>query len=385
MRILMATDTYPPDLSGSSVFARRLARDLTRLGHEVHVVCASDDGPAKLVVDPLGVRVHRLSSLPLLIHPPLRFVSPIGTRRRLRDLVASIRPDVVHAQDHFTIGRAAISAAVENGIPVVATNHFMPQNLTPYLPAPCRPLVTRAAWFDFQRVYRHADRVTAPTPTAAAVVCRHFRQRAVEPISCGVDTETFHPHSAPSVSRRSLSLPDVPTIGYVGRLDADKHLTDPVRALARVDGPVPAQLVLAGTGPRRRRLEHLAGELGIAGRVHFLGFVPDELLPEVYAACDVFCMPGTAELQSIATLEALATGLPVVLADALALPHLVEQGANGFLYPPGDIDALARAFSTLLAADRRPMCRVSRRIAERHAAARSVARFDEIYRQLASS
>ncbi|MFC6707051.1 glycosyltransferase [Flexivirga alba] len=381
MRILIATDTYPPDVSGSSVFARRLARGLVEYGHEVHVVCSSDSGPRKLVVDPDGVRVHRLPSLPLLIHPPLRFTNPVGASRRVHGLVARIRPDVLHAQDHFTIGRAAIRAAVKSGIPVVATNHFMPQNLTPYIPRPCRPLLAGAAWYDFQRVYRNADRVTAPTPTAAALVRRHCLSRAVEPISCGVDTDAFHPRSGPEASRRALALPDVPTIGYVGRLDADKRLEEPIQALARL--PVPVHFVVAGAGACRPRLEKLAADLGIAERTHFLGFVPDAILPEVYAACDVFCMPGIAELQSIATLEALATGLPVVLANAVALPHLVEQGANGFLYPPGDITALTQALLTLLAADRRTMCAVSRHIAERHAARRTVARFDEIYRQLA--
>lgn len=385
MRILIATDTYPPDLSGSSMFTRRLARDLAALGHEIHVVCSSDDSLTKLVVDQDGVRLHRLASLPLLIHPTVRFANPITARRRLRRLIASVRPDVLHTQDHFTIGRAAIRAALEAGVPVVATNHFMPQNLTPYLPRPCRPLVTRAAWYDFQRVYRNADRVTAPTPTAADMVRRHGLRCAVEPVSCGVDTDTFHPHGSPSGSRRALALPDLPTIGYVGRLDADKRLDEPLRALARLDCHRPAQLVLAGAGARCHSLERLAAGLGIADRVHFLGFVPDELLPQVYGAFDLFCMPGTAELQSIATLEALASGLPVVLADAVALPHLVQQGVNGLLYRPGGIAELAQAITTILTSDRQAMGAVSRQIAERHAVARTVSRFDQIYRQLAES
>ncbi|HWC22815.1 MAG TPA: glycosyltransferase [Flexivirga sp.] len=382
MRILMATDTYPPDVSGSAVFARRLARGMSGLGHEVHVVCSSENGPNKLLVDDEGVRIHRLASLPLPVHPPLRFASPIGARRRLRDLLADIRPEVLHAQDHFTIGRAAIRAATECGIPVVATNHFMPQNLTPYLPPPCRPLVTRAAWADFRRIYRTADRVTAPTPAAAALVRRHGLPQPIEPISCGVDIDTFHPPAVPGGGRRALGLPDAPTIGYVGRLDADKHVIELIRAIARLADLGPAQLVLVGSGARRHALEKVAADVGVTNRVHFLGFVPDAQLPQVYSAFDAFCMPGTAELQSIATLEALATGLPVVLADALALPHLVQQGANGFLYPPGDIDELARSLRTLLTCDRRPMSVVSRQIAERHAATRTVARFDEIYRRL---
>lgn len=379
MRILIATDTYPPDLSGSSIFCHRLARDLARDGLEVHVVCVSDSGPGKLDVTD-GVRIHRLPSLPLLVYPNLRFTDPLAVRRRLRDLFAAVRPNVLHAQDHFTIGRASIRIAVEQGIPIVATNHFMPQNLTPYVPAPLRSLMIRVGWADLRRVYRRADRLTAPTPTAAAMVARHGLSAPVEPISCGVSVDRFHPCPSPSRSRRTLGLPDRPTIGYVGRLDVEKHLEEPLRAVARLPH---TQLVLTGSGTQRDRLQALAVELGVADRVHFLGFVPDETLPQVYAACDVFCLPGIAELESIATLEALASGLPVVLADAVALPHLVREGTNGYLYPPGDIDALTDALRRVLESDRGAMGAASRQIAEEHASARTVERFAEIYRDLA--
>ncbi|GHC95508.1 hypothetical protein GCM10007079_47270 [Nocardiopsis terrae] len=101
------------------------------------------------------------------------------------------------------------------------------------------------------------------------------------------------------------------------------------------------QLVLAGAGQRAGEPRALAAELGVAERVFFLGFVSDEDMPLVYAAADVFAIAGVAELRSIATLEAMSTGLPVVAADAMALPHLVGEGCDGFLFPAGEPVRLA--------------------------------------------
>ncbi|PXY22597.1 glycosyltransferase [Prauserella muralis] len=385
MRVLIATDTYPPDLSGSSFFADRLARGLAARGLDVHVVCASDTGPRTDVVRD-GVALHRLRSVPLLIHPTVRFVPPPGVHGVLRRLVARVRPDVLHTQDHFTIGRAAVAAAVRSGIPVVATNHFMPDNLLPYLPRWLHAAVSWLAWRDFHRIYRHADHLTTPTRVAADLVARTGFEREVEPVSCGVDLSRFRTPAASATdprmwARKELELPDLPTIAFVGRLDAEKRLDELIRALARITARVRAQLVLAGRGTRRAELERLACAEGVREHVHFLGFVPDEQLPAVYAAADVFAMPGVAELQSIATLEAMASGLPVVAADAVALPHLVSPGENGFLFTSGDVAGLAAVLTRILTSPelRDRMGAVSLAMASRHDQDRTLERFEEIY------
>ncbi|NKQ56262.1 glycosyltransferase family 4 protein [Amycolatopsis sp. K13G38] len=382
MRILISTDTYPPDLSGSSFFTYRLATGLAELGHDVHVVCASDSGPRKDVPED-GVRMHRLRSVPLVIHPTVRFVPPVGVPRALRGLVAELMPDVLHTQDHFTIGRAAMAAARRHGIPVVATNHFMPDNLLPYLPGWLHRPVKSVAWHDFRRIYARADHLTTPTQAAADLLARYGFGRYVEPVSCGVDFGRFHPSERPKVvARKEFHLPDVPTIAFVGRLDAEKRLDEVIRALPGV----PAQFVLAGRGVRRFELERLAHRTGVADRVFFLGYVPDAQLPLVYAAADVFVMPGIAELQSIATLEAMASGLPVVAADAVALPHLVRPGENGFLFTSGDVDGLAAALNRVLSSEheRARMAEASHAMARSHDATRTVTRFEEIYRGVLS-
>ncbi|MDA0645898.1 MULTISPECIES: glycosyltransferase [Nonomuraea] len=377
-RIMISTDTYPPDVNGTAYFAHRLATGLAARGNEVHVVCQSDLGPAGAdVID--GVIVHRQRSAPLLVHPTMRVAVPA----RLDRLMAAVDPDVLHTQGHFVVGRAALAAARRRGVPVVATNHFMPDNLFQFghVPARLRAGASWLAWRDFGRVFGKADHVTTPTPLAAALLAEQGFDRDVEAVSCGIDLTRFHPHAEPKEwARKLFGLPDRPTVLFVGRLDEEKRLSDLIRAMPYVLNETDAQLALVGSGNQRETLETLAARIGVAERVSFLGFVADENMPQAYAAADVFAMPSVAELQSIATLEAMATGLPVVVADAMALPHLVN-GDNGYLFPPGDVLALARHLTSVLTDGdlRDRLGLASRELALTHDHQASLARFEQIY------
>nr|WP_203946787.1 glycosyltransferase [Planotetraspora thailandica] len=380
--ILIATDTYPPDVNGAAYFSHRLASGLAARGAEVHVVCASDRGPLRVEnVD--GVVVHRLRSAPLLVHPTMRISLPMGLGRTLSRLIGRIGPQVVHVQGHFVVGRAAIAAARTAGLPVVATNHFMPDNMFQFahVPVRFRPGVGDLVWHDFNRVFARADRVTTPTRIAAELLAAKGFTREVEAVSCGIDLHRFQPQPQ-QWARQRFGLADRPTILFVGRLDEEKRLDELVWTLPHVLNHIDAQIVFVGTGGKRAALERLATRLGVGERVRFLGFVPDADLPQVYSAADVFAMPGVAELQSIATLEAMASGLPVVAARAMALPHLVD--GNGYLYRPGDVRELARHLVGVLSSAelRGSMARASLALAATHDHRRSLGRFEEIYAEL---
>jgi len=160
-----------------------------------------------------------------------------------------------------------------------------------------------------------------------------------------------------------------------------------LRAFARLPGTSRARLEVVGMGSLRGPLEALAHTLGLGGSVRFLGAVDDDALLAAYGRADVFVMPGTAELQSIATLEAMATGLPVVAADAMALPHLVRPGVNGRLYAPGDVAGLAACLELLLGdpALRTRLGRGSRAIAQVHSLIATVERFERLYTALVAA
>ncbi len=144
---------------------------------------------------------------------------------------------------------------------------------------------------------------------------------------------------------------------------------------------MPAQLELVGDGPERARWTALTENLGVTDRVRFRGFLSEEELLAAYAHAAVFCMPGIAELQSLVTLEAMASGLPVVAADAMALPHLVRPGRNGWLYAPGDLAQLSTRLAALLTDPtlRRRMGASSLDIVAEHALGATLDRFEDVY------
>ena len=145
-----------------------------------------------------------------------------------------------------------------------------------------------------------------------------------------------------------------------------------------------AHLLLLGRGDDRTRLEELTEESGLQHCVHFLGFVPEEDMPALYRAVDLFAIASICEVQSLPTLQAVATGLPVVAADAVALPELVHDGVNGFLVPSNDPEATAKAVLGILCdpglAAR--MGQASLSIARPHAETHTFDLYENLYRQM---
>src|SRR5215210_4232805 len=274
MRVMLGNDTYPPDVNGAAYFTKRLAEGLADRGHEVHVLC-----PARTLRNGVmrrdGVVEYRMRSLPVPFHAGFRFSPPPFLRHRVLEEVRRTRPDVVHAQGHLFIGRALIRAAKRLGVPVVATNHFMPENLVFYLHLTERieKKVTEWAWRDFSRVFDRADVVTAPTPFAANLAEEKGVHRPILPVSCGTDLSRFSPTNDGYAFKTRYAIPERPTFTYVGRLDAEKHVDELLRALPLVRGSVDAQFLVVGDGHERANLLSLARELGVEGHVTFTGLV----------------------------------------------------------------------------------------------------------------
>lgn len=380
LRVLIAAETYPPDVNGAARFAERLAGGLARRGHDIHVVAPSPNGaPATTVQDTDGgqVTVHHVRSLPYPARPEFRMCTPWDAGRAAAALTAEVAPDVVHTQTAWMVGRFIVRAAVRSDIPLVATHHVVPENIAAHVPMPqtLRPFFYRLLWKDLARTLSRADVVTAPTPRAVELLIGSSGLNDALPISNGVDIEHYQRDPEPGC---------VPSILYVGRLDQEKRVDELIRAFAALPEHLPATVDLIGDGPERAAWTALADELGVADRVRFHGFVPEDELVSAYARASVFCMPGIAELQSLVTLEAMASGKPVVAADAMALPHLVHPGRNGWLYQPGDIDELTSHLAALLAdpALRGRMGAASRELVGEHDIVATLDRFEGIYRDL---
>ncbi|WP_425266698.1 glycosyltransferase [Arthrobacter oryzae] len=380
LTILIAADTYPPHVNGAAQFGYRLAKGMTARGHDVHVLaCRPGKGPSFSEFSDEAT-VHRLRSHSVPTHEYFRITFPWEIKKEIGLLFDRIQPDVVHIQSHYMIGEHVLYEAVKRGIRVVATNHFMPENLNPFLPFPqwFKDVVGRISWKDMGKVMGQADVVTTPTPLAAKAMHQHAFLRKVLPLSNGIDAAAYELGPDETVERHAS-----PTALFVGRLAEEKHVDVLIDALAKTPKDLDIHLEVVGGGEVRPALEAQVARLGLTDRVKFLGLASDADLRKAYITADVFCMPGTAELQSLVTLEAMSASTPVLLANAMALPHLVREGENGYLFTPNDSDDLAAKLSlvfSLPADEREAMGKTSREMVESHGIARTLQTFEDIYR-----
>jgi 1,2-diacylglycerol 3-alpha-glucosyltransferase len=387
MKILAATETYLPDANGAAYFTYRLATLLAKRGHDVFVMCPSRSLKNTVSSDN-GVTVYGIRSLPVPVYRTLR-ISPVFISGTIRRAVARISPDIVHIQHHFLIGKEALSAAKKLGIPVMGTNHSMPENLLHYLHLPelAERLVRSFYWRRFLRVFRQLDFVTTPTKTAVDVLKNIGFGKDVVPISNGVDLERFKPTNDGLYLKRRFAVPtDRPVLLYVGRLDKEKRIDIILRALPDILRATSVHLVVAGIGTEKQKLEELTEKLDIQNAVTFTGFVPDEDLQNIYRVGDLFVMASIAELQSIVTMEAMASGLPVVAVNAMALPELVHDGENGYLFSDGNSQMFAEKVIAILSnqAMRAEMSKKSLEIIKDHDINKIVERFESIYSEIVS-
>ncbi len=380
LTVLIAADTYPPHVNGAAQFGYRLAKGMTARGHNVHVLACRPGKGASYSEFSEEATVHRLRSHSVPTHEYFRITFPWEIKKEIGLLFDRIQPDVVHIQSHYMIGEHVLYEAVKRGIRVVATNHFMPENLNPFLPFPqwFKDIIGRISWRDMGKVMGQADVVTTPTPLAAKAMHQHAFLRKVLPLSNGIDAAAYELRPDETVERHAS-----PTALFVGRLAEEKHVDVLIDAVAKTPKDLDIHLEVVGGGEVRPALEAQVARLGLTDRVRFLGMASDADLRMAYIKADVFCMPGTAELQSLVTLEAMSASTPVLLANAMALPHLVHDGENGYLFTPNDSDDLAakltRVFS-LPADELAAMGKTSREMVENHGIQRTLQTFEDIYR-----
>lgn len=173
----------------------------------------------------------------------------------------------------------------------------------------------------------------------------------------GTTPETFRPGVDPGPARRAFGLDGGPWLLTVARLDYHKGVDTVIRALPAIRAAVPgARYAIAGIGSRRAALEALVAELGLGDAVRLLGFVPDETLPGLYNAADVFVLASRrfdllVEGFGIACVEASACGLPVIATRSGGLPEAVREGETGLLVEPDDPSALAKPVIRVLQDD----------------------------------
>jgi 1,2-diacylglycerol 3-alpha-glucosyltransferase len=383
MRVLIVTQTYSYG-NGQASFTIHLAEKMAQRGHQVLVIAPSE-GMKSYSICQNDVRVEKVAALHMSVLHPTIYITPFPDSR-VKQLLREFQPDVVHIQDHYFLCSAAVNEARRLGIPLIGTNHFLPENLLPFFrkfPS-VQYLFTLPLWKMMLAVFNKLDVAITPSRTATRILQDQEIQIPVRTISNGVDTNRFR--LDPEIDRLSIRQtynlsPDQTLFLYVGRLDGEKGLDTLLEAISLVARD-DFQLAIVGRGLYRQWLEKQAQELGLERRVVFIGFVGPDQLPALYNSADIFVMPSPEELQSIATLEAMACGKPVLAANGRALPELVEPGVNGYLFQPAQAEDAARRMNQLIEEREKwsAMGQASFERSQEHSLQNTITHYEEQYR-----
>jgi glycosyltransferase involved in cell wall biosynthesis len=304
-------------------------------------------------------------------------MNPFTLKQKVDLILDGFEPDAIHSQSHLSVGRVLAKSGRERNVRLIATNHTVPENLLKYLHLPSflEKIVIEKLWKDTGRILSSFDQVTTPTRRAAELLEKSTGMENVLAISCGIDATMFA-NPTPTTNKPFRIL-------FLGRLDWEKHIHNLLRAVAKFPPEIEYFVEIAGNGSQKKYLTELAKELKISDRVTFLGHISEEELPLAYERATVFAMPSIAELQSIATMEAMASGRPVVAANAMALPHLVHDGDNGYLFEPDDVDDFSECLLRIATADQKELNRLSENsihLIQSHDIKRTLAIFEGLYR-----
>jgi 1,2-diacylglycerol 3-alpha-glucosyltransferase len=383
MRILMLSHGYPPTISGVTLVVQKVARAMANRGHQVTVVTASDHGAPYRSEDE-GVQLWRVRSAPNPFWSEGRL--PLLGYERLREIVDEVKPEVINTHDSALLSWQLYRFEHrKTHIPEILTCHFLPRFVTYYVHAGdvIEEMVEDITWDFTLRMMHGFDHVIFPTGTQRSLFQEEGLEVPSSVISNGLDISRYTPGEEDDSLAEKYGLPSRPRVLVVGRLALDKKIDVLIRAMSALEN---IHLIIVGRGDDRQRLQDVAHDLNLDDQIHFLGYVPEEDLPGLYRAADIFAIASDVEVQSIPTLQAAATGLPIVAANAAALPELVQDGRNGYLVPVGDAAAFAAALARILEdADRaQAFSRASLQIGRRHADEMTFQAYEQLFHQVSN-
>jgi glycogen(starch) synthase len=314
MRILrVAQKIYPEAKGGGAYHVHAMSRDQAAMGHDVTVLTVGD-GQSPEERD--GYKVVRK---PAIVEPLGNAISP-GVANYLRKANCF---DVIHAHSHlyFSTNLAALARRFGE-TPLAITNHGLYSQTAPagvfdgYLQ-------TLGRW-----TFNQADVVFTYTDEERAELCDLGVKSDIEVVSNGIDTERFTPEGPGS----DLIDSEGPVVLFVGRFVDGKRPLVTVESFAEVLKEHPdAQMYLCGDGPLRKKLESRVQELGIESAVTFLGHVPYDEMPAMYRGSDVLVLPSRAEGVPRTVLEAMASGVPVVVSDLEQIDAIISERSRKVL------------------------------------------------------
>lgn len=324
MNVLVVTNAAWPVVGGIEVLLDQLLPALTERGHQITLLTSAHASDQDEVSVRHGIVSNRTRLGVALIRRDPGLLS--RERQRVKRLVAELRPDLIHAHDTGPNLWAVVKAAP--AAPIVTTMHIGVSKTGVGSAASITELLRACSW------------VTGVSENAVAEVLA--AEPSLRDRTSVIENGVVLPPPTDRRPRRGRIL-------CLGRLVPQKGFDLVLRALAMVATEIPeAHVVLAGDGAERASLEALTADLGLTGRVEFLGAVTHADVADLLAEAQVVALPSRYEGQPIAALEAGAAGRPIISTAVDGLSAVVVDGVTGLIVPPEDVQALAVGLGRLL-------------------------------------
>ncbi|MGO0122299.1 glycosyltransferase family 4 protein [Desulfothermobacter acidiphilus] len=348
MRIAMLSWEFPPNHTGGlGQHVYDLTAALARQGTEVLLFTLG--APGALPVEEVnGVRLYRVwPSAP----PASDFITGVIQanifllERAVAELSRQRGVKLVHAHD-WLVAWSARALKHAYRLPLVSTVHATEFGRHRGLHTPLQHFISGVEWWLTYESWR-------------VIVCSRYMEQEVKHIfQLPGDKLRVIPNAVvperylrfpKGVDRNWFAAPDERIVFFVGRLVWEKGVQVLLRAFPLVLARCPqTKLIIAGTGPYEGELRRLAGELGIAHRVYFTGYLEERIRNALYHWASVAVFPSLYEPFGIVALEAMGAKVPVVVSDVGGLQEIVEEGWDGYKCPPDQPEALAEKIVALL-------------------------------------
>jgi len=321
VNLLIVTETFPPEINGVARTLKEVVDGLTALGHRIALVTPAQREKPALHPDN---QLLEVKGLPLPGYPGLQFGVPAG--QRLRQLLVERSIDAAYIATEGPLGYSALRACEALSVPALSGMHTnFHQYSSHYGAGLLAPVLLR----HLRRFHNRLAGTLVPTQAMAdAMANEGFERLHVWPR--GVHTDLFTPRRRDDELRRQwgLAAGDVAVL-YVGRIAPEKSIDTAFKAFAQIRRDLPgARMILVGSGPAEPRLRAAHPD------AVFVGPQVGESLARHYASGDLFLFPSQTETFGNVTLEAMASGLPVVSYDLAAAHELIDHGRNGLLADP---------------------------------------------------
>ena len=326
LRVAIFTGNYHHIQDGVSLTLNRLVAYLEEQDIPVIIFGPTVDEPA---LDHHGEFIP-VPSIPVPGRQEYRLTTgfPDKAQQRLLDF----EPTLVHLATPDLLGFRAMRWAQQKKIQVVASYHT---HFTSYLKYYNMEILEVMGWKYVQWFYSQCKHIYVPSPSMADELNERGIKEGVRIWARGVDTDQFNPNQRDEQWRSERGFdPDDKVVTFVSRLVWEKNLQTFVDVAKKLGDKVKPMIV--GDGPAMKELQHMLPN------AHFTDFITGDELARAYACSDIFLFPSETETFGNVTLEAMASGLPCVVADAPGSKSLVESGVNGFIAPPRDTKEFAR-------------------------------------------